>query len=287
VNPVIPLIRVLNRGAVLPLFLLLPMLFLAGAAHSADEGGQPTPLDVLEYWLGPSTAEVRTPTIWRVNTGIEYSRYTIGPGQTADVWMPFYALALTHDAWTLGLSGSYQSFTAPVPEIGIPGSTTKQTIAGAGDTVASLRYDIPASLTPGWYTSVIARVKIPTASESEGLGTGKVDGTLGFDVIRPIGRWSLFGYGAHTWRGDSPRLIKDRTWNASAGADYRVAARWNAGASVDWRQLGFSGDTTSVYTYARYRITNRLSVTGYSVAGLDRNSPDYSVGVQFSLFGVW
>lgn len=274
--------RVFKAGAVLLLLLASPLTALA-----ADDDAQPTPLNVLEYWLGPDAGKPRVPVLWRINTGAEYARYTIRPGETAEAWMPFYAAALTRGAWTLGLSGSYQSFTAPVPDIGVPGGTTNHTIAGFGDTVASLRYDIPASLTRGWYASVLARAKIPTASESEGLGTGKLDGTLAFDLVRPIGRWSLLGYGGHTWRGASPRLLKTSTWNASAGADYRLATRWNAGAMVDWRQLGFSSDTTSIYTYARYRITSLISVTGYSIAGLDRNSPDYSIGMQFSLFGVW
>jgi len=274
--------RVFKAGAVL-LLALAP----SNCLH-AEEGGLSTPMDSLEYWLGPEPDGLPEANSWRAHVGTEYSHYTLGPGEDAAAWMQFYALSLTRGSWTAGVNGSYQRFTAPVPDLGLPSALPAQhTISGSGDTSVSLRYDIDARYTGMWFTSVSTRIKLPTASEAEGLGTGKVDATLAVDAIRPLGAWAVFASAGHTWRGGSSRFSENTIWNASAGVDYRLTPRWNVGASYDWRQLGIGGQTAGVYSYARYRITDSLSVTGYSIAGLDRNSPDYSIGVQFGLLGLW
>jgi hypothetical protein len=48
-----------------------------------------------------------------------------------------------------------------------------------------------------------------------------------------------------------------------------------------------SGATSNAYGYGRYRVADKIALTGYVLAGFDRNSPAYGAGLQVSLLGVW
>lgn len=258
------------------------LLSLAAPARAAEDAPAAT-LDTLEYWLGPDP-EAKTPLIWRASVGGEYARYDSSGG--ANAWMEYAALSLTYGRWTAGVSGSYQQFGATII---LPDRTEPlhHNVKGLGDGSVSLRYDVNESVTGPWFASLVGRVKIPSGSARKGLGSGKPDATLAADVLRPLGMFTLFFSGGHTWRGETDGMPRKNTWNASVGGDFRLSSRWNAGASTEWRQLPLQGDTANLYGYARYRLNDTTALTAYTIAGLDKLSPDYGVGLQVSFAGVW
>ena len=269
-----------RRGAV-----LLLLLFFVAPAQAAEPAPLPSvdppsvdPIDTLEYWLGPDLA-AHEPVVWRASTGVEFSRYDLGGGLEAKGWQNFYAASVKRAGWTFGAVAAHQTFTVPT-QLG------SQTLSGLSDTSLLLRYDLDRLFPAGdWLLAATARTKLPTASASRGLGTGKVDETLSLEAMRLYGRWAVFGYGGYTWRGGT--ASGRDTWNGAAGADVRAAPRWNLGLSYEWRQRAFSDPASSVYGYARYWLTDALSLSAYSSAGLERKRPDMSFGVQVVWFGFW
>lgn len=260
----------LRAGAV------LSALFLPVAA-AASESPASDPTDTLEYWLGPAQRE---PVIWRAGAGLEYARYDIGGGVEAEGWQNFYALSAKRGGWTAGAGVSYQSFQVPDFLGG------RRTLSGAGDTTLFLRYDVDRLLPlKDWYLSAALRVKAPTASTREGLGTGEFDQAVSLDALRVIGNGAVFAYGGYTWRGGA--ASGRDTWNGAIGADYKLSSRWNTGLSYEWRQRAFSKPMSSFYGYGRYRLTDSVSLTGYGIAGVTGRRPDLSIGLQVAWFGLW
>ena len=260
----------LRAGAV------LSALFFSAPA-SGSEAPASDLADTLEYWLGPAQHE---PVVWRVGARLEYSRYDIGGGIEAEGWQNFYALSGKRGGWTAGAGVSYQSFRVPDFLGG------RRTLSGAGDTTLFLRYDIDRVLPlKDWYLSAAVRVKAPTASTREGLGTGAFDEALSFDALKVIGDWAVFAYGGYTLRGGA-NSGRD-TWNGAIGADYKAGPRWNTGLSYEWRERPFSKPVSSFYGYGRYRLTDSVSLTGYGIVGITGRRPDLSIGLQVAWFGLW
>jgi opacity protein-like surface antigen len=266
-------------GAVLLLFCLFAALIRSANAQAAEPVPDPPaqdPIDTLEYWLGPDAA-AQAPVLWRAGAGVEFSRFDLGGGLDAEGWQNFYTVSRKQAGWTMSVSGAYQSFDIPASDL----TGSGRTIAGIADTSLFLRYDLDRLLPAGdWLLGITGRIKAPTASVRRGLGTGKVDESLSLDAMRLFGRWAVFAYGGYTWRGGA--MSGRDTWNGAAGADYRIAPRWNLGLSYEWRQRAFSRPASSLYGYARYVLTDALSVSAYSVAGLERLRPDISAGLQFT-----
>ena len=228
----------LRAGAV------LSALFLSCPA-AASEAPATDPADTLEYWLGPAQRE---PVVWRFGAGLEYARYNAGGGIEAEGWQNFYALSAKRGAWTVGAGISYQAFQ--VPDF----SGGRRTLSGAGDTTVFLRYDIDRVVPlRDWYVSAAVRVKAPTASAQERLGTGKFDEALALDILKVIGDWAVFSYGGYTWRGGA-NSGRD-TWNGAIGADYKIAPRWNAGLSYERRARPFSSPASSFTAMAATGLT--------------------------------
>lgn len=196
-------------------------------------------------------------------------------------------MSLTSDQWTLGVSAAAQQFGATVNLPDQPQQSRRHSVAGPGDTTISVRHDVGEAWTGEWFASVTGRVKLPTASAAKGLGSGAFDAALAADLLRPLGRVTIFAMAAHSWRGETRGVARRNTWNASAGGDVRLSPRWNVGASYDWRQISLGGDTGNVTAYARLRVRETLAVTAYGIAGLDNRGADYGGGLQVSVFGVW
>lgn len=266
----------LRAGAVLSVLLVFPLCAAAAEAPAATQATDPA--DTLEYWLGPAKNE---PVIWRAGAGVEYARYDLGSGIEAKGWQNFYALSAKRGGWTAGAGLSYQSFD--VPSFPGPGN---RTLSGLGDTTLFVRYDLDRLFTArDWFLSAALRIKAPTASAANGLGTGKFDEALSADALKVLGPWALFAYGGYTWRGGA--TSGRDAWNGAAGADYKVSPRWNAGLSYEWRQRAFNDPLSSFYGYGRYRLTDSASLTGYGILGVNSRRPDLSVGLQIAWFGLW
>ena len=152
---------------------------------------------------------------------------------------------------------------------------------GLGDVTTSLSYE---ALAPSeWLPTVelMGKVKLPTASESDRLGTGHTDLTLQLEVGRSIGPVHPFAAIAYRIKGGAP----DDIWLASAGASAKVAENLSLGIAYDWRQASIAGigDSSEISPFASLRLSKRLRWIPYAVLGLSENSPDWGLGFSFGV----
>ena len=98
---------------------------------------------------------------------------------------------------------------------------TRVTEAGLGDLVLRGRYY--ALDQANWWPTIAltARLKIPTAQSSRGLGTGKPDEGFGIETSRTLGeKWVIFVDAGFTFIGKPAGFNLQNQWNYDLGFGY-------------------------------------------------------------------
>ena len=172
---------------------------------------------------------------------------------------------------------------------------TRFSNSGLGDTVVGALWSLPASMSGDWLVDLGARVKLPTASESKSLGTGKTDYSFSLDLSRGWGAWTLYAGGGYRVFGD-PELDLNDTGDverinllngvtASGGAIYSFVNGVNVSLGYDFLERSIAEAT------ATHEATLGISlpigdggwrVSGCGVAGLSRSSADFAAGFSLS-----
>ncbi|HEY5657368.1 MAG TPA: hypothetical protein VIY27_06225 [Myxococcota bacterium] len=177
-----------------------------------------------------------------------------------------------------GMPGSGGSGSgAPMSSAVVEGET--RVVDGFGDIFAGARYTIdppPGRMLPS--IDLAGTVKIPTASASDGLGTGKVDVTLWSELWLPVGDFSLRSGGGYRFMGGED--LSNR-WLASAGCGYRFGDSLSAGLDYDFREAAVTGveNAHELVPYVSLRLGRHVRLEPYAVAGLSDASPDWGAGV--------
>jgi hypothetical protein len=157
---------------------------------------------------------------------------------------------------------------------------------GIGDLTLGAAYLLPESTGLGFDLELLGRVKLPTASQSSQLSTGKADYSAGVVASKTLGRLTPSVSVTYRWFGDTD------TWNfrngveISAGASYAVTNRtvvlfnYEYARAVtplidDYHELvaGVSAPVAS----------DRLRLTAFVGKGLSNGAADVSGGVSLSL----
>ena len=157
--------------------------------------------------------------------------------------------------------------------------------SGIGDTIVRSRFfvwenadaNVP-SVTP------FVRVKIPTAREELGLGTGKTDVGVGIELDKRLHQLFVFGDVGYTVVGKVPGLdLRNRT-AAGFGVGKDLSESTTISGMFDWRSAVVAGNPnpaefTGVLSY-KLNSTVTLSPNGF--VGLTSGSSDFGVGLQMS-----
>lgn len=155
--------------------------------------------------------------------------------------------------------------------------------SGIGDASVSVTYSI--DLGGDFYLEPTARLKLPTASRRKRLGTGKVDLTLGSDLVKEVGDATFYVHGRRKLTGKPSNSSIRSTWGAGAGASLMVKDGLAIGADYDWQQSAFRGDQSAseVTGWVNARLAPGFSLTAYAGTGLNRNSADFLAGLGLSI----
>ncbi|HBX36888.1 MAG TPA: hypothetical protein DEG76_06215 [Pseudohongiella sp.] len=188
--------------------------------------------------------------------------------------------------------------TAPMVEISGPGnilvnvgrvgddSGGRVSERGVGDVLVSYTYELPAVSESLPFFDIGFELKLPTADEKRGLGTGKLDGTLQLDAYQLAGPMTLFATLAWKYRQASP-VFQDlrNSWVVSAGLSYPLAENWQGGLIYDFRGAvsEFTGDTHELIPHLSWSPDPRWSIMMYLVEGFTNDSADLAIGTQLSV----
>lgn len=230
---------------------------------------------------------------WAFSTGIDYSSGDYGgdPVDTDITFVPF----------TTSYKTGQWKFKATIPWVRIigPGTVvgagdggvvigngnaqlTRTNESGLGDIWLSATYEsrlVPPEL---FYLDLTGKVKLPTADEDKGLGTGETDYTAQADVFKPLGQFTPFATVAYKIKGDPSGINLDNVFYLSGGTDFRVSDTTNIGASLDFQEASTSrsDDALDLFAYLNQKINGNWSYTFYGYKGLEDGSPDYGLGLQ-------
>lgn len=160
----------------------------------------------------------------------------------------------------------------------------RQVREGLGDLSLGATYSLPPEGLGGFEVDVGARVKLPTSSSRERLGTGKTDFAVSLDVSRPIGSVAPFVTVGYRIPGDPDGFDLRNTVSTSVGSTFQLGSV-TAIASYDYSGATsrLSEDSHSLFGALSGPVAKGLNLTGYSTVGFSEGAPDFGVGLLVSI----
>lgn len=229
-----------------------------------------------------------------VSAGVDFSSGKYGGSTATETWYAPLILKYERGPSTFKLSVPYLRITAPsdgeVVDIGpdgLPiysGTGRRVTRDGLGDVVATYTHAVVEQPWHNWLVDLSAKVKLPTADEDRGLGTGEVDYALLADLYYLAGRFSPFFTLDYRMPGDPPGASLRNVWGLTLGLGYRFSDQDSAGLMAYVRQsLGpDSAEPRELTAYWMHKFTAGLKLQTYAVAGFSDASPDYELGLMLT-----
>ena len=233
----------------------------------------------------PEPATEVGPPVIKLATGFTYITGGYGFSQTTDLWSVPVNLSYDVERWSLKAAFSYLTIKGPAnvatgssPAGGAP-RPTAATESGIGDTSLSATYH--ANPVPGELNvDFTARVKLPTADESKGLGSGETDYYVQTDVSQTFGKITTFATLGYRFMGSNAASpLKDGMF-ATAGAAVRANDQTILGAAYDWQSRILPGAEagSNLIGFVARNPNDRWSLLAYVIAGLNDASPDLGIG---------
>lgn len=243
----------------------------------------------------------------RIGIGVDYASGTFGTGIDTRILQVPLSASVHRGAWSFKASVPWMRIDGasnvvpglgPVPNSGLIGRGGLLPIGGApgagpdpvaqdssasgiGDLTLAASYAMPIGDAAG--INLGGNVKLATADEARGLGTGANDVGVAVDGWRQLGRAAVFGGAGYTRLGASPYIDVDAVANASAGMSV-TAGRGRVGAAYAWRE------SASSLSDARRELSGFVTLPGgarnevqlYATKGLSDGSADWGAGVAFT-----
>lgn len=234
----------------------------------------------------PAIAEER----YSLTTGFDYSTGKYGNAVSTDIlYIPVIG-QYEADKLMLKLTVPYISVTGPGGVIQGMGRiraansrTTTTSNSGLGDIIASAGYNV---YSVNAYTfDVVGTVKLGTANETHGLGTGQndysaqIDGYYAFD--RKITFFATAGY---RFYGSPAGVDLNSAPYETIGINQKLGDVTSAGAMLDVAQSPISSgsDKQEVTAFITQMISPRFKFQANVRKGFSDGSPDYGGGVMIT-----
>ena len=235
--------------------------------------------------------QVQAPARVTFRMGVGYDQGDFGSGETSRAAYLPVAVRFNANRFDLTVSSSFARIdTAGGVRLidGVPvqtGAGIPLQESGVGDTVVRSRFfvwenagsDLP-SVTP------FVRVKIPTAREELGLGTGKTDVGAGIEIDKRLHQIFVFGDVGYTVVGKVSGLdLRNRT-SAGFGVGKDLSESTTISGMFDWRSAIVAGNPNPAeFTgVLSYRLSPSVTVSPNGFVGLTSGSPDFGAGLQMS-----
>ncbi len=158
--------------------------------------------------------------------------------------------------------------------------TATSHVSGAGDIIlrtGAIVFHEDAAM-PQVRPSVF--IKFPTASESDGLGTGKFDAGAGIELTKWFGAIHLTGEACYTWQGKAEGFDLNNYLSYSGAIGYQLKTIepmvMVKGATAP---SGYSGKLLEIRARLVWTISESVAVDLFGSRGITGNSPDYGGGL--------
>ena len=224
-----------------------------------------------------------------LGAGLHYSEGDYGTGSTTRITSLAATARYDQGQWTYRATVPYLRIdgnNSVIPGVGAVrgGASTRSTESGLGDVVLGATYNAYYNAASTLGVDLTGKVKLPTADEKKGLGTGEADFAFLVDLYKTFDRITAFGGVGYHVLGDAPGLPLDNVWSANLGASYTLNERDSAGLSLDGRERAAPGserqrELTAFFT----RKLDRLwKAQVYGLIGFADGSPDWGAGLTLA-----
>ncbi len=250
----------------------------------------------------PAIAEDERPW-WALSTSFNYSVGDYGTGKdTTLIYVPFTLGVTPLDRLTLSLTVPYIRQTSQTVVFTGGGvavrreekaklktsarSSVTRTEDGLGDLLLKGSYIVLPEQPLLPEIAPYLKIKLPTADEDRGLGTGEFDETLGVDFSkRFFDRLVAYLSLSYTFIGSPSGTDLRNTFGWSVGAAYAVIQPLSFFAFLDGATAISPGqaDPLELRVGAEYKLTNALKLTGAVTRGLSNGSADWGVSAGLAL----
>lgn len=243
---------------------------------------------------GPASAEE---LLWKMSSSLNFDSGTYGTGtRTNSLYAPFTLRRAFGDAFA-SVTIPYVSMTSDggVRNVGGKPSRTsgrstvsgeRTTRSGLGDVVLRGGYDVLRDDPHPLDLTVVAKVKAPTASRSEGLGTGEFDAGAGVELAKLVAPgWTVLADAYFTAIGDPPGSDLDNQLAVDVGVSRALKEDLTLTVLLEASNALVPGEPgpRDVRAIVEHRFDERAAVFGGGSVGLSNGSADYGVSLGGSV----
>ena len=222
-------------------------------------------------------------------TGVDFSRGKFGHDTPTETWSLPLSLKYETGAFALKASISYLQITGPANVVGggegfidLGQTTGTRSVSGWGDMVVGGTWTAYEGTDSGWLAELGAKIKLGTANEQKGLGTGKNDYSLQGDLYKSLGPGTVFFTLGKRKMGDPDGVdLRDPVFT-TLGWSQRLSSSTSVGLMHDFRQAVVAGHDPAreLTAFVSYKFTNTWKAQGYAVHGMSQASPDFGLGLM-------
>lgn len=220
---------------------------------------------------------------WSVDVGLNYVTGDYGLSQDTDVWVQTTAISYEETNWRFNATVPLVSISGPASIVGDVGRGSTATERGLGDVTVAATYKFVQPETGFSDFDFTTRVKLPTANEDKGLGTGKTDVNLEVNYHHSLGTITPFATVGYRFLGHSNAYpLKDGVY-ATLGMAAPISNDGStAGVALTWREKIVDGadDATEAMVFASHPLNERWKLQGFALAGFTDASPKFGLGTS-------
>jgi len=227
-----------------------------------------------------------------ISSGVDYS--TGDYGQSIDTKIVYIPFTARYDIgrWSLKATLPWLQIDGPG---GVSGDsrvvtsnnvlTRRTTESGQGDLAAGATYSAIVLNEQKLYVDLTAKVKLPTASESRGLGTGKTDYAVVVDAYKGMGAITALATLGYRVLGDPSGINLNNVWFGTIGAVYKVNGKNSVGVTADFREATTAiGSSLREYTlFYSHKFDDTYKLQSYLVHGDTQSSVDWGGGLMLAV----
>jgi hypothetical protein len=231
--------------------------------------------------VAPAQTVAPAPTPWDLDVGLTYVTGDYGLSQDTDVWVQTSTINYAADAWHFSATVPLLSISGPASVVGNVGRADTSTERGLGDITLAAAYKIIDSGTGVSDFDFTTRVKLPTANEDKGLGTGKTDVNFELNYHHSLGRVTPFATLGYRFMGHSAAYpLKDGFYTTLGLAAPIAQDGTTAGLALTWRQRIVDGadNAEEAMVFLSHPFNARWKMQAYTLAGFTDASPNFGLG---------